>query len=352
MVVRVDVEPALLRWAANRAGWDAETVSRREPHFTDWVSGEARPTLRQLEKFATATHTPFGQFFLSEPPREEVPIPDLRTIRDVAVPAPSANLLDTIYVCQERQEWYRGYAEIQGLPGVDFVGSASTRQPASVVAAHIRESLGLPATGPFPSSGWGTAFSQLSDRIEDLGVLVMVNGVVGANTHRKLDPEEFRGIALADELAPVIFVNGADTKAAQIFTLIHELAHLWTGGSALSDARFTADTGPSTAPEDERWCNQVAAETLVPLEDIRAVCPDKVDSEVLDELAARYRVSPLVVLGRIHEAGLLDWDDYRDRYLIEQDWVLAILTGKKAASGGSYYNTQPRRLSPASRPPW
>lgn len=348
MVVRVDVSPELLRWAADRAGWDAETASRKEPHFDSWVNGDTRPTLRQLEKFAAATHAPFGQLFLAEPPVEEIPIPDLRTVRNVAVQHPSADLLDTIYICQERQEWYRGYAEMQGLNSVDFIGSATTRQSPHALATLIRQRLVLPVAGPVGGSSWSAAFSALSDRIEDLGVLVMVNGVVGSNTHRKLNPEEFRGIALADEYAPVIFVNGADSKAAQVFTLIHELAHLWLGGSALSDAQFT--TAPSHSRpgylDDELWCNQVAAEVLVPLEDLRSVYPGHVDPETLDLLAVRYRVSTLVVLGRIHQAGLLGWDAYRTQYSSERERVLQLLRDREASGGGNYYNTQPRRLSP------
>src|SRR5690625_1265711 len=225
MVVRVDVAPDLLQWAVERAGWDEETVERRAPRLDEWVSGTHRPTLKQLEKFASDTHTPFGLLFLSEPPVEDVPIPDMRTIGNVAVPQPSADLLDTIYLCQARQDWYRTYAQENGIAEPEFVGSATTETPPVFVADQMRDLLGFDLTERGMFSSWEDGLRRLIDRIESIGVLVMVNGIVGANPHRKLNPEEFRGVALSDPLVPLIAVNGADTKAAQIFTMIHELAH-------------------------------------------------------------------------------------------------------------------------------
>lgn len=342
MVVRVDVAPDLLRWAVKRAGWDEETTGRRAPKLRAWVSGTQQPTLKQLEKFASDTHTPFGLLFLPKPPVEDVPIPDMRTIGNAALPEPSADLLDTIYLCQTRQDWYRSYAQENGVPEPVFVGSVTTNAPTALVADSMRDLLGFDLDDRGKFSSWEDALRRLIDRIEGIGVLVMVNGIVGANTHRKLNPVEFRGFALADPLVPLIFVNGADTKAAQIFTMIHELAHIWLGASALSDAAMFAKEGVT----DELWCNEVAAEVLVPLATLRADFRGLANTEELERLAKRYRVSTLVVLKRLFDAQFLSWDDYQERYQDERDRVTAILAAKRGEDGGgNYYYTQPIRLS-------
>ena len=138
MVVRVDVAPEVLRWAVRRSGWDEDTTVRRAPKLDVWLSQEERPTLKQLEKFANATHTPLGLLFLPEPPVEAVPIPDMRTLGNVGVQQPSADLLDTIYQCQQRQDWYREHALMNGFDEVSFVGAATAEEPVEEVASEIR----------------------------------------------------------------------------------------------------------------------------------------------------------------------------------------------------------------------
>ena len=222
---------------------------------------------------------------------------------------------------------------------LSFVGSTTLSTPAEEAAARIRAALRLDERSV---SNWSAAMTDLIERTEAMGVLVMVNGIVGSDTHRKLNPEEFRGFALADDIAPLVFVNGADTKAAQIFTLVHELAHLWLGCTALSDAAAGAAQGTK---EEERWCNQVAAEVLVPLDSLRSERPRSRAEDELDRLASRYTVSTLVVLARLRDAGYLTRDEYKTRYETERQRVMDFMDSQENhGGGGNHYHTQLRRL--------
>lgn len=338
---RVDVEPALLEWAIGRSRIGREELYAKKAlrDLPLWQTREKKPTYTELKKFAQATHAPFGMLFLSEPPAEKVPIPDFRTIADARVTSPSPELLETIYICEERQEWYRDYALANGFEELDFVGSVTVNDPIGPTADKIRRMLEFTTEDRASDRSWSEALRRLIDTTEDAGILVMVSGIVGNNTHRALDPEEFRGFALSDPLAPLIFINGADTKAAQIFTLIHEVAHIWLGQTALTDT--TLDT--LTADRIELWCNSIAAEVLIPLAGFRPLKP--YDSDELDRQAKIYRVSTLVVLRRIFDAGYLTWDDYRKRFVAERDRVMTLLAGRQGESGGNFYYTQPLRVS-------
>ena len=185
---------------------------------------------------------------------------------------------------------------------------------------------------------WTDALRRFIEQADRLGVLVMVSGVVGSNNRRTLDPREFRGFALSDDLAPLVFINGADTKAAQMFTLAQELAHVWLGQSALSDI------DPASAPSHrvEIWCNQVAAEFLVPLEEFRTEYRQPAGlQEECGRLARFFKVSTLVILRRLHDAGVMSRDDLWQAY----DEEVARLRAIPRASGGDFYLAQAVRVS-------
>lgn len=340
MTIRVEVQGELIRWARERARSDVEDLTRRFPRIHEWETGEVLPTLRQLEEFARVTHAPVGFLFLAEPPEEPIPLPDFRTMGDAEMRRASPDLLDTIFLCEQRQEWYREYEWANREDPLDFVGSMSLDTEVTEAGASIRTKLGFEVDQR--GARWGDAFRILTQQAEELGVLVMVSGVVGNNTHRKLNPEEFRGFAMVDPMAPLVFINGADTKAAQIFSLAHELAHVWLGQSALSDA----EVGTRPGNPAERWCNQVAAELLVPLNEIREQFnPDDPLEEELERLARVFKVSTLVVLSRAHDAGHLSTREFRAAYRVELDRILGLMEERASGGGGDFYNTQPVRVS-------
>lgn len=336
--MRVQVKPELLRWARERAGLEIGALAERLPGLPEWELGRSRPTLRQLEVFAKATHAPIGYLFLDAPPVETLPIPDFRTMENRPIDRPSPALLDTLYLCQQRQEWYRDFARSLGEGQLKFVGSAKVTSDVVKTAADMRHRLGLDLEERRSLPTWTDALRRFIDQADAVGVLVMVSGVVGSNNTRKLDPEEFRGFALADGAAPLVFINGSDSKSAQMFSLAHELAHIWLGETGVSNVR------PVTYPDNriEKWCNAVAAELLVPIEVLRKEY-DR-GTPPLDEagrLARRFKVSTLVVLRRMHDAGGLTrermWELYSDE--------LARLKAIKKGDGGNFYLTQAARVS-------
>ena len=337
--MRIAIKPELLRWARIRAGMEPDFLLQQFPKYLEWESGDAQPTLKQLEALAKKTHAPIGYFFLSQPPDEPFPIPDFRTINSslLELDRPSLGLLDTVYLCQQRQEWYRDFARMEGEAPLSFVGSANLAEDIELVAARIRGALKLDLEERAALGNWTDALRRFIAQADALGVLVMVNGIVGNNAHRKLDPDEFRGFTLADDLAPLIFINGADTKAAQMFTLAHELAHIWLGQTALSDSSPTSIPSRKT----EAWCNRVAAELLVPLAALREEYRrgEELSGE-LARLARRFKVSTLVVLRRIHDAGGISRNRLSRTYEAELEKLQDIPRG----SGGNFYATQSTRV--------
>lgn len=337
-MIRVDIKSELLTWARERAGLEIADLTHRFPKLPAWEGGTARPTLKQVENFAKATHTPVGFLFLKEPPFEKIPIPDFRTIRNMPIARPSPDLLDMIYVCQQRQEWYRDFARAERISTLSFVGSASLESSVESTAAIMRRALGFDIEERRRIPTWTDALRLFIGQTDEAGIMVMCSGVVLNNNHRPLDPEEFRGFALSDSLAPLVFINGADTRAAQMFTLAHELAHIWLGQSAVSDAQA------SLVPDHqiERWCNNVAAELLVPLEILkREYDGDLSLRSELDRLARLFKVSTLVILRRIHDAGGLTKEEFWREYEKELKRLLAISKGR----GGNFYLTQAARVS-------
>ena len=259
---RIPVEATVLEWAIDRSGHRREDLSKKPvlSKLPEWLSGQLNPTLSQLEALSRATSTPLGYLLLKEPQEDSLSIPFYRTRTGTTPIAPSIDLMDTIRTMQERQDWLREFLLERGAPAHDFIGSASQGSQATTIANDIHSYLGTGSNWASHHTSWEGALRELRTRIDDRSIYVFVNGVVSNNTHRPLDPSEFGGFSLVDSIAPLIFLNGADAKSAQMFTLAHELAHLWYGSSGACgfEALHASDHDLELA------CDAVAAEFLVP----------------------------------------------------------------------------------------
>ncbi|WP_295881617.1 ImmA/IrrE family metallo-endopeptidase [uncultured Thiohalocapsa sp.] len=294
---------------------------------------------RQAERLAKVTRTPFGFLFLPEPPEEPLGIPDFRTVTDAPLAQPSPELIDTVQQMQRRQVWMRDYLMEEGAPPLPFVGSTTLEDPPERIAAGMREVLALRDGWAALAPNWSEALRRFRQRLEAAGILVFVNGIVGNNTHRPLSVQEFRGFALSDAYAPLIFINGADAKAAQLFTMAHEAAHLWLGAGGVSNLVLL-----EPAPDPlERLCNAAAAELLVPAELLRSVWPQAQGSaEPYQFLARHFKVSPIVAARRAQDLALISRPEFLQFY---QAYEADERRNKaRKAGGGDFWNTQNVRL--------
>lgn len=340
------LKPKCLTWARERAGLSVEDLARKvnvkPERVTAWEqSGEI--TVSQAQKVADATYVPFGYLFLSEPPVEELPIQDFRTVGSTRLRKPSPELMDTLNEALRRQDWYRDYLINAGDDPLPFVGSLTVNDDAVKAAESIRQVVDWGANIRSESTNWENALARQKDAVEKAGILVMQSGIVGHNTSRPLDVGEFRGFALSDKYAPLVFLNSKDTKAAKMFTLAHEIVHIFLGESGVSNLTQTMTMASPNFESVEEFCNKVAAELLVPLAELKsqwealAARRDRVR-----RVSRHFKVSTLVILRRINDAGYVSRDEFNRLYADE----LSVLepSSSDGEGGGNYYYTLRSRL--------
>jgi Zn-dependent peptidase ImmA (M78 family) len=344
------LKPRVLQWARKRAGLDEETLAKKvfgkkgsADQVREWEE-TGQLTFHNAEVLAQKTYTPFGYLFLDDPPKEELPIKDFRTMRGGGVRKPSPALLDVIYQCQWRQDWYREYLISEGAEPLDFVGSGTIRTPIVDMATTIADRLKIGFRLSSEADSWRENLTLHFEAVEEARILVMRNGIVGNNVHRKLSLDEFRGFALCDKYAPLVFINSLDASAAQLFTLIHEIAHIWIGESAVSNPMRTY----ANANDVERYCNEVAAEVLIPLRQLKEEWNPGADPEdQIRRIAAKCKVSTLVVSRRALDAGFLTRAEFQQFYDSEVTRFLRRKLQADAESkegGGNFHNSLMARI--------
>jgi Zn-dependent peptidase ImmA (M78 family)/DNA-binding XRE family transcriptional regulator len=342
------ISGAVLHWARQRRGATpskvAEKINAKPEQIISWESGKELPTFRQAQMMAHHLNIPFGYLFLSEPPVETVPLPDFRTVAGTGRHgSPSPELIDTLYDVMTKQDWYREFMVESAANPIEFVGRFRAQDDATAIAADIANTLPLDEELRRESRTEDDFLREAIRRAELAGVLVMRTGMVCGNTRRSLSVEEFRGFAISDHIAPLVFINSRDSKAAQVFTFAHELAHIWLGETGISDGTIKPLNLVNLAGT-ERLCNNVAAELLAPQ---AGFVTDWLKGRSIDDnlhaLARHFRVSTLVILRRAHDLGRITNKEYNELYRREErryEGVVEIETDdEEPASGGNFWNT-------------
>ena len=336
--IATPIKPELIRWAFQRTGKNvpefAKTIGAKEEQVNAWLDGTEAIPLAKAHALAAAALVPLPLLYLPAVPETTPHLADFRTVNNAQLRDPSPELEATIRLAETRQKWYREYLVFNGHEPLRLVGSLVRKVPVPDAARHIVSTIGLQEGFTMNARTAADATRMFLDRLEDAGVLVMRNGVLDNNTHRPLDPDEFRGFALADEYAPLIFVNTADARSAQLFTIAHETVHIFQGGRGVSG------TEPQNA--NERFCNRVAAEILAPAKTVAEIWRKaKGDLQKrVEDLANTFHLSLQAMLLCVRDTGLLTPDQFRTLWTHATD--AAALHGK----GGNFYRTLKNRVSP------
>ncbi|MEH2510152.1 Zn-dependent peptidase ImmA (M78 family)/DNA-binding XRE family transcriptional regulator [Nitrobacteraceae bacterium AZCC 1564] len=334
----------LLKWARERAAMPreqlAKKVGQKPDRVVDWETGKEQPTFKQALRLASVTNVPFGYLFLPQPPADELPLPDLRTVGSGPAEPLNSNTRDLLEDVLFKHGWFVDHLVQHGQDPLPFVAKFKITHNASEVAADIRKTLDLDGAAQ-ASPNWESYLRLLIDHAESRGIWMMRSGIVGSNTHRPLSVRQFRGFAIADSFAPLVFINGKDALAAQIFTFAHEIAHIWFGSSGISNLDIgRKDYGTSRATEIA--CNRVAAEVVVPAEAFnQAWSENRSASDNYDFLSRFFKVSRVVIARRALDLGKVVESDYAMFYRREEArWEEE---SKSESEGGNFYNTLPMR---------
>ncbi len=306
-------------WALRRSGATLESLAT--PKFSldkikAWADGSKFPSESDAEALAERLGIAYPMLYMEELPHEEpLEVPDRRTVDGGPLLKPSLDLLDVLDRTRARQEWYR--TEIDP-PRLGFVGKfPKLNTSPKVVASDMWLSLEVDEPTRTRIPNYEEFLKLLVSRAEKLGILVMRSSIVGYDTHRSLNVEEFRGFVLVDPSAPIVFINDNDAKAAQIFTLVHELAHIWIGASGVSDRN--PDVSRDSRNKVELLCDKIAAEFLVPEGVFAALWSDARTTEMnMSAASQHFRVSTLVVLRRALELNRISskvfFEKVREQY--------------------------------------
>ncbi|HFE9942088.1 TPA: ImmA/IrrE family metallo-endopeptidase [Klebsiella pneumoniae] len=335
--VELQLSPQMIDWVADQGGYTPSALAEELMPKKKEMFLRGHVTKTVAEKLARIGQIPFGYLFLDTPPKNTPPtIPDLRqTINPIPL---SKDFIDTYNDIKYKIDWYKEYLDDFGIQfNIDFIGRFSINDDFRLVAQDISQTIELDIKKILNKITKDSYFSFACNLIEKKGILVFKNGIVKSNTKRTIDPNEFRGFCLIDEMVPCVFVNGTDSYSAQVFTLFHEVAHIWVGKAGVSNWQFDNKI--------ESFCNKVAAEVLMP-HDLFKKKWDQ-ETEFTDELlvaainvASFFKVSLYATAIKAKSLNLINDTDF----VTLRNYVLNV--PKKESSGANPYATYPYRNSP------
>ncbi|MCM1167041.1 MAG: ImmA/IrrE family metallo-endopeptidase [Lachnospiraceae bacterium] len=338
MKVNVSIAPTMINWIISQTQMSKLPQEVAE-NLNAWKNGEKTPTFKQVVSASKATGIPLGYFFLQKPPVEDVSLVEHRTVDSISVTNPSRDLLNTVHDMEMIQDWMREQLIADGFDPLDYVGKFKVHN--KKIAENIRTILGIDVD--WHKNVTGDSFGYIRNAISNSGAVVMMSGVVGNNTHRPLDVNEFRAFTLIDKYAPLIFINSNDSSGAKLFSLLHEFAHICFGERSLFNDRYGFGEKVSKL---ETVCNAVAAEIIVPQEHFikewNSINSAGAEKQTVTKIASKFKCGNMVVARKALDNDLITGELYKE---ISR---LAVKNyneqRKKKSSGGDFYNTLASRI--------
>lgn len=307
MAEKAHITPKVLKWARESARMSEEAaaskVSVTVAKLKEWENGDSQPTIKQAEALAKAYRRPFALLFLPEVPRDFQPLQDFRKKDSKPLSTGSIFIIREI---QQKQAWIKDVYEDSKEGRLAFVGRFSLKSNPSIVASDILATLEIDPSNYKKDN----AMAEWIEKAESKGIFISRTSFV--HSRLTLDSDELQGFSIADEYAPFVFVNTDDWDAPQLFTLVHELAHIWIAASGISNEIQLEVKHKDKLHPVELFCNEVAANALMPIELMKAFSKSTFESSHnLFKASRELGVSSFAFLYRAFNLNIVSSDLYR-----------------------------------------
>ncbi|MBI5216262.1 MAG: ImmA/IrrE family metallo-endopeptidase [Ignavibacteriae bacterium] len=307
MADKAYITPNVFKWARESARMSEETaaakVSVSVDKLKEWETGTNQPTIRQAQTLAKAYKRPFALFFLPEIPKDFQPLQDFRKSGSKSLSTASVFIIREI---QQKQSWISELNEENNENKIPFVGRFSIKDNPVNVANDILNTFGItPANYKTENP-----IKEWIDKAESNGVFISRTSFI--HSRLKLDSEEIQGFAIADPFAPFVFINSDDWNAPQLFTLVHELAHLWIAETGISNNIEPEIKNKDKFHPIELFCNEVAAHALIPENFMNNINKNTFDNSMeVFKVAKKLGVSSFAFLVRALNLNLISISVYQ-----------------------------------------